>query len=161
MFHLSGKAATVSGAGSFHGDDSLRRQGKGGATARLKAGFGAAVVPADLNGEAAERRAASVRDERARTALVESGVGIICVSSTTGRMGELNLTTYGIAKAGYGRRCDRPYLGEPEDPAAVVALLASGASQYVRGEVIHVDGGFANQFALTADSRVSGLVAGP
>jgi NAD(P)-dependent dehydrogenase (short-subunit alcohol dehydrogenase family) len=176
MIDLSGKVAIVTGAASYHGDESLRQPGQGSETAATLARLGAAVVLADINGPAAEARAEQLRrsgadavavavdvtdegqvqrmvqtavnefgrldilhnnaanlhvlwdpgdpeitqlnvdtwDALMRTlllgsmlgckhaipAMVSSGGGsIICMSSVSGMVGELNLTIYGAAKA--------------------------------------------------------------
>jgi NAD(P)-dependent dehydrogenase (short-subunit alcohol dehydrogenase family) len=177
VIDLSGKVAIVTGAASYHGDESLRAPGQGSETASVLARYGAAVVLADINGAAAERRAEQLRaagadaiavetdvsdeaqvarmvqtaiDEFGRLdilhnnaanlhllfdpgdpqitelnvetwellmrtlllgcmlgckhaipAMVRTGGGsIICTSSVSGMVGELNLTIYGVAKAG-------------------------------------------------------------
>lgn len=177
MIDLSGKVAIVTGGASSHGEEHWHIPGQGSETSRLLAELGASVVIADIDGEAAERRAeeiradggevfpltVDVRDEaqvktmvertverygrldfldnnaaplahlydpgdveicrfevetwhvvtetmllgamlcckHAIPAMVESGGGsIVCMTSVSGQMGELNLTTYGIAKAG-------------------------------------------------------------
>ncbi|SNQ45936.1 putative enzyme [Frankia canadensis] len=276
---LAGKVAIVTGAGSFHGDHQLHLPGQGSAVAAKLASLGAAVVLADLHGEAAELRAKQIRENGGQAVAVRvdvrseadvermvatavgefgrldilhnnaadlerlfdpgdpeitrmeagtwhavfstlvlgtmlgckhaipvmlrtGGGSIVCTSSTSGEMGELNLTVYGAAKAAvnqivrsvstqygkqgircnavapglilsppslaigqelideYARHCDTPYVGEPADVAEVVAFLVSDAARYVSGQVIRVDGGFAQQSPLAADSRSSGLVAG-
>jgi hypothetical protein len=177
MIDLTGKVAIVTGAASFHGDDALSQPGQGSETSALLARLGAAVVLADINGDAAERRAEEIRlaggdaiavqtdvsdeqqvqrmvrvalDEFGRLdvlhnnaanlhvlfdpgdpeitqlevstwetlmrtlllgavlgckhaipAMVQTGGGsIICTSSVSGMVGELNLTIYAMAKAG-------------------------------------------------------------
>lgn len=175
VIHLEGKVAIVTGAASFHGEEAFPAHGQGSATAALLAHLGAAVVLADINVDAAEKRAAEIRrnggsaiavevdvtdegqvqrlvertlDEFGRLdvlhnnaadlaamvedfeitrftvetwdylmrnlvlgymlgckhaipAMVKTGGGsIVCTSSVSGTMGELNLTIYGIAKAG-------------------------------------------------------------
>jgi NAD(P)-dependent dehydrogenase (short-subunit alcohol dehydrogenase family) len=71
---LKGKVAIVTGAASFHGDETLRQQGQGGAVAAKLAECGAAVVLADLNGEAAERRAEAIRQAGGDAVAVETDV---------------------------------------------------------------------------------------
>src|ERR1700709_164347 len=44
-----------------------------------------------------------------------------------------------------------PYLGKPEDIAAMVALLASDDGRFVTGQTIPVDGGYLSHFAHVAD----------
>jgi NAD(P)-dependent dehydrogenase (short-subunit alcohol dehydrogenase family) len=44
-----------------------------------------------------------------------------------------------------------PYLGRPEDIAAMVALLASDDGRFVTGQTICVDGGYLAHFAHVAD----------
>jgi len=177
VIDLAGKVAIITGAASYHGDASLRQPGQGSESARTLARLGAAVVLADVNGEAAEQRASEIRatggdavavqtdvsdesqvqrmvrralDEFGRLdilhnnaanlhllfdpgdpeitqmrvetwetllrtlllgsmlgckhaipAMVKTGGGsIICTSSISGMVGELNLTIYGVAKAG-------------------------------------------------------------
>jgi NAD(P)-dependent dehydrogenase (short-subunit alcohol dehydrogenase family) len=176
VISLEGKVAIVTGGASSHGADVWDTPGQGSATAALLAELGASVVLADIDGEAAERRAAEiraaggealgldadVRDEQqvramvattverygrldilhsnaaelahlydpgdpeickfevdtwhivtetmllgsmlcckhAIPAMVRGGGGsIVCMTSTSAEMGELNLTVYGIAKA--------------------------------------------------------------
>jgi len=173
---LAGKVAIVTGAGSYHNDPELPAPGSGSAVAARLAELGAAVVLADINGEAAEKRAAEIRDaggsataiqvdvreepqveamiaaaltefgrldvlhnnahdsyllwdpgdpqitefsvetwrtlfeilvlgamlgcKHAIPAMLRTGGGsIICTTSVSGEMGELNLTVYGAAKA--------------------------------------------------------------
>ena len=136
-------------------------------------------------------------------AMVQTGGGsIICTTSVSGEMGELNLTCYGSAKAAvnqvvrsvsaqfgkqgircnaiapglilsppslglgeeliaqYTRQSDTPYVGYPSDTAELVAFLVSDSARYITGQVIRLDGGFAQHSPLVADSRDSGLVAG-
>lgn len=62
IIDLRDRVAIVTGAGSFHGDDALERPGQGSASAGLLASLGAKVVLADINGEAAEARAARIRE---------------------------------------------------------------------------------------------------
>jgi NAD(P)-dependent dehydrogenase (short-subunit alcohol dehydrogenase family) len=61
LVDLSGKVAIVTGAASYHGDDDLSRPGQGSESAQTLARLGAAVVLADINGDAAERRAEQIR----------------------------------------------------------------------------------------------------
>lgn len=65
LVDLSGKVAIVTGAASYHGDESLSKPGQGSETAHTLARLGAAVVVADINGEAAEKRAAEIRSDGA------------------------------------------------------------------------------------------------
>lgn len=53
----------------------------------------------------------------------------------------------------YERHHLTPYLGAPEDIAAMVALLASDDGRFVNGQVIAVDGGISCHFAHVADNR--------
>jgi NAD(P)-dependent dehydrogenase (short-subunit alcohol dehydrogenase family) len=46
-----------------------------------------------------------------------------------------------------------PYLGKPEDIAAMVALLVSDEGRFVTGQTICVDGGYLGHFAHVADVR--------
>jgi NAD(P)-dependent dehydrogenase (short-subunit alcohol dehydrogenase family) len=46
-----------------------------------------------------------------------------------------------------------PYLGYPEDIAAMVALLASDDGKFITGQIIAVDGGISTHFAHVADNR--------
>ncbi len=177
IIDLGGKVAIVTGAASYHGDDSLERPGQGSETAATLARAGAAVVLADVNLPAAEVRAERIRQDGGEAVAVETDVSeevqvqrmvqtavdafgrldilvnsaanldvlfdpgdpqitelnvdtwhtlmktlllgpmlgckhaipamvrtgggsIICFSSISGMMGELNLTIYGTAKAG-------------------------------------------------------------
>jgi NAD(P)-dependent dehydrogenase (short-subunit alcohol dehydrogenase family) len=74
MIDLKGKVAIVTGAGSYHGDDELRQQGQGGETAALLAKLGAAVVLADINCAAAEKRAEQIRQAGGDAIAVETDV---------------------------------------------------------------------------------------
>jgi NAD(P)-dependent dehydrogenase (short-subunit alcohol dehydrogenase family) len=74
MDRLEGKVAIVTGAASYHGDETLRQQGQGGAVAAKLAELGASVVLADLNGAAAERRAEAIRDAGGDAVAVETDV---------------------------------------------------------------------------------------
>jgi NAD(P)-dependent dehydrogenase (short-subunit alcohol dehydrogenase family) len=46
-----------------------------------------------------------------------------------------------------------PYLGDPDDIAAMVALLASDDGRFITGQIIAVDGGISTHFAHVADNR--------
>ncbi len=72
---LENKVAIVTGAGSFHNDDELPEAGQGSAVAEIFARRGAAVILADINGAAAEKRAAAIREEGGEAAAVETDVG--------------------------------------------------------------------------------------
>jgi NAD(P)-dependent dehydrogenase (short-subunit alcohol dehydrogenase family) len=74
VIDLSGKVAIVTGAGSYHGDESLRDPGQGSETSRLLAQLGAAVVLADINGPAAERRAEQIRADGGDAIAIETDV---------------------------------------------------------------------------------------
>ena len=74
MDRLEGKVAIVTGAASYHGDETLRQQGQGGAVAAKLAELGASVVLADINGAAAERRAEAIRDAGGDAIAVETDV---------------------------------------------------------------------------------------
>ena len=60
--NLQGKVAIVTGAASQHGDPALEKHGSGSAVAEKLAAYGASVVLADLDGGAAEIRAARIRE---------------------------------------------------------------------------------------------------
>ena len=47
-----------------------------------------------------------------------------------------------------GRATLTPYLGEPQDVAALVAFLASDASRYITGQMIAIDGGMSAHVGL-------------
>lgn len=51
------------------------------------------------------------------------------------------------------RHAMTPYLGEPEDIAAMVALLVSDDGKFVTGQTICVDGGYLGHFAHVADAH--------
>jgi NAD(P)-dependent dehydrogenase (short-subunit alcohol dehydrogenase family) len=53
----------------------------------------------------------------------------------------------------YERHHLTPYLGAPEDLAAMVTLLASDDGRFVSGQIIAVDGGISTHFAHVADNR--------
>lgn len=55
----------------------------------------------------------------------------------------------------YKRHTLLPELGEPDDIAAMVALLASDDGKYVTGQVIAVDGGITSHFPHFADTLPS------
>lgn len=74
MIDLSGKVAIVTGAASYHGDESLRQPGQGSETAATLARLGAAVVLADINGPAAEARAEQLRRSGADAVAVATDV---------------------------------------------------------------------------------------
>jgi len=74
MDRLEGKVAIVTGAASYHGDETLRQQGQGGAVAAKLAELGASVVLADINGAAAERRAEAIREAGGDAIAVETDV---------------------------------------------------------------------------------------
>jgi NAD(P)-dependent dehydrogenase (short-subunit alcohol dehydrogenase family) len=74
MIDLHGKVAIVTGAASFHGDETLRQPGQGSETAALLARLGAAVVLADINGEAAARRADEIRSAGGDAVSVQTDV---------------------------------------------------------------------------------------
>lgn len=46
-----------------------------------------------------------------------------------------------------------PFLGEPEDIAAIVAFLASDDARYLTGQIIHADGGTTAHLATYSDAR--------
>lgn len=46
-----------------------------------------------------------------------------------------------------------PFLGSPDDIANIVAFLASDASRYLTGQVIHADGGTTAHLPTVADAR--------
>ena len=46
-----------------------------------------------------------------------------------------------------------PELGNPEDLAAMVALLASDEGRFVTGQILRIDGGVSKAFAHVADNR--------
>ena len=46
-----------------------------------------------------------------------------------------------------------PELGDPEDLAAMVALLASTEGRFVTGQILRIDGGVSKAFAHVADNR--------
>jgi NAD(P)-dependent dehydrogenase (short-subunit alcohol dehydrogenase family) len=74
MDRLEGKVAIVTGAASYHGDESLRQLGQGAAVAVKLAELGASVVLADINGAAAERRAEAIRQAGGEAIAVETDV---------------------------------------------------------------------------------------
>jgi NAD(P)-dependent dehydrogenase (short-subunit alcohol dehydrogenase family) len=249
MIDLAGKVAIVTGGASSHGAEMWDRPGQGSETARLLAELGAAVVLADIDGAAAERRAeevraaggeaigvaVDVRDEgqvkamvettvrafgrldilhnnaaelahlydpgdpeicrfevdtwhlvtetmllgsmlcckHAIPAMVEGGGGsIICMSSVSGQIGELNLTVYGIAKAAinqlvravstqwgkHGVRCNAVAPGMVLTPPSLLAGEAVAAAYARHSDTTYVadpiDTARVVAFLASEDSRM-------
>lgn len=60
----------------------------------------------------------------------------------------------------YARHSDTGFVGGPSDTAHVVAFLASDLSRLITGEVIRVDGGYAQHSPMLAEQRASQLMVG-
>src|SRR3546814_8784850 len=54
-----------------------------------------------------------------------------------------------------------PYLGKPEDVAAMVAFLASDAARFISGQVIAIDGGTTAQLPTVTAARALAEKARP
>jgi len=113
MTDLKGKVAIVTGAASYHGDDTLRQQGQGGAVAAKLAELGAAVVLADINGEAAERRAEGIRQAGGDAVAVETDVRD---EAQVQRMVKTALDEFGRLDILHNNAANLQYLFDPGDP---------------------------------------------
>lgn len=74
MIGLDGKVAIVTGAASVHSDTGISKPGQGSASAARLAELGASVVLADIDGEAAEKRAEGIRESGGVAVAVEVDV---------------------------------------------------------------------------------------
>jgi NAD(P)-dependent dehydrogenase (short-subunit alcohol dehydrogenase family) len=113
LVDLSGRVAIVTGAASYHGDDTLRQPGQGSESAQTLARLGAAVVVADRNGAAAERRAEQIR--------ADGGDALACEADVTdeaqvGRMVQAALDEFGRLDILHNNAADLSVLFDPGDP---------------------------------------------
>jgi NAD(P)-dependent dehydrogenase (short-subunit alcohol dehydrogenase family) len=113
MVDLTGKVAIVTGAASYHGDESLRQPGQGSETARVLAKYGAAVVLADINGDAAERRAEELRAGGADAVAVATDV---TDESQIERMVKTALDEFGRLDILHNNAANLHTLFDPGDP---------------------------------------------
>jgi hypothetical protein len=113
LVDLSGRVAIVTGAASYHGDDALRQPGQGSESAQTLARLGAAVVVADRNGTAAERRAERIR--------ADGGDALACETDVTDeaqvrRMIQAALDEFGRLDILHNNAADLSVLFDPGDP---------------------------------------------
>jgi NAD(P)-dependent dehydrogenase (short-subunit alcohol dehydrogenase family) len=113
VIELGGKVAIVTGAGSYHGDPSLRQPGQGSESARTLARLGAAVVLADINGEAAEHRASEIRAAGGDAVAVETDVS---EEADVQRMVTAAIDEFGRLDILHNNAANLPLLVEPGDP---------------------------------------------
>ena len=113
MIDLTGKVAIVTGAASFHGDDTLRQPGQGSESASLLARLGAAVVLADINGEAAARRAAEIRAAGGDAVAIETDVSD---EAQIQRMVKTALDEFGQLDILHNNAANLHVLFDPGDP---------------------------------------------
>jgi NAD(P)-dependent dehydrogenase (short-subunit alcohol dehydrogenase family) len=113
MIDLSGKVAIVTGAASYHGDDTLRQPGQGSETAGILARLGAAVVLADINGGAAARRAAEIRANGGEAVAVATDVSD---EAQVKRMVETALNEFGRLDILHNNAANLHVLFDPGDP---------------------------------------------
>jgi NAD(P)-dependent dehydrogenase (short-subunit alcohol dehydrogenase family) len=113
MDRLDGKVAIVTGAASYHGDDTLRQQGQGGAVAAKLAELGASVVLADINGAAAERRAEAIREAGGDAIAVETDVRS---EEQVQRMVQTALDEFGRLDILHNNAANLQHLFDPGDP---------------------------------------------
>ena len=62
--------------------------------------------------------------------------------------------------AQYARHSDSNFVGDPVDVAHIVAFLASDLSRLITGEMIRVDGGYAQHSPMLAEQRESARMVG-
>ncbi len=110
---LKGKVAIVTGAASYHGDETLRQQGQGGAVASKLAELGAAVVLADINGAAAERRAEAIVQAGGEAIAVQTDVRS---EEQVRRMVDTALEAFGRLDILHNNAADLQHLFDPGDP---------------------------------------------
>src|SRR5438067_2298237 len=113
MIDLHGKVAIVTGAASFHGDETLRQPGQGSETAAVLARLGAAVVLADINGAAAERRAEQLRTAGADAVAVQTDVSD---EAQVQRMVQTALDEFGRLDILHNNAANLNVLFDPGDP---------------------------------------------
>jgi NAD(P)-dependent dehydrogenase (short-subunit alcohol dehydrogenase family) len=113
MIDLTGKVAIVTGAGSYHGDDTLRLPGQGSETAAVLARAGAAVVLADINGEAAERRAEEIRTQGGDAVAVQTDVSD---EASVKRMVQTAVDEFGRLDVLHNNAANLQLLFDPGDP---------------------------------------------
>jgi NAD(P)-dependent dehydrogenase (short-subunit alcohol dehydrogenase family) len=113
VIDLTGKVAIVTGAASFHGDETLRQPGQGSETASLLARLGAAVVLADINGEAAAQRAADIRAGGGDAVAVETDVSD---EAQVRRMVKTALDEFGQLDILHNNAANLHLLFDPGDP---------------------------------------------
>ena len=76
--------------------------------------------------------------------LGKDGVTVNCIAPGkihSEQIDERNLPTLEAQRAWVEENCPVGYIGDPEDVAFIIAMLASSRGRYVTGQVIHVDGG--------------------
>jgi NAD(P)-dependent dehydrogenase (short-subunit alcohol dehydrogenase family) len=113
MIDLSGKVAIVTGAASYHGDESLRQPGQGSETAATLARLGAAVVLADINGPAAEARAEQLRRSGADAVAVATDV---TDEAQVQRMVQTAVNEFGRLDILHNNAANLHVLWDPGDP---------------------------------------------
>jgi NAD(P)-dependent dehydrogenase (short-subunit alcohol dehydrogenase family) len=113
IIDLEGRVAIVTGAASYHGEDTFPAPGQGSETAALLARLGAAVVLADINGTAAEARAEAIRDAGGEATAVEVDVSS---EPDVRRMVRTAVERYGRLDVLHSNAANLAILGDPGDP---------------------------------------------
>jgi hypothetical protein len=113
---LANKVAIVTGAASFHGDPELPVHGSGSAVAEKLACEGAAVVLADVNGDAAERRAERIRRAGGSAVAVEVDIR---QEDQVIRMVEAAVTNFGRLDVLHNNAYNALMAFDPGDPEIV------------------------------------------
>jgi NAD(P)-dependent dehydrogenase (short-subunit alcohol dehydrogenase family) len=163
LVDLRGKVAIVTGAASYHGEGSLRQPGQGSETARTLAQLGAAVVLADINGPAAERRAEQIRADGGDAFAVQTDV---TDEPQVARMVQTALDEFGRLDILHNNAANLHVLSDPGDPQitelnvdtwhAVMTTMLLGSMlgcKYAIPAMVRTGGG-----SIICTSSISGMV---
>lgn len=124
--------------------------GGGGSIVNTSSG---AALRGDLYGPAYAASKAAINCLTEYTATQYGKQGIRCNTVSPGMIVTENARTVhtDASLAAIERHALTPYLGRPEDIAAMVALLASDEGRFVTGQTLAVDGGYLAHFPHVAD----------